>query len=269
MLTYVRTPAWNCFTFEEKIYLILYGTYRKIKSNKKFIQALPYCIISFIWFLVFVIIFSSFKLMESYNTLNDTALEQSESSIQIQETSQDTYIQNQEDVEDKTSNTFEHLLKEIDSVSLSSYSSEEIWSKVLSYSTRFSVDSVFILALIEKESNFKETAVARDYNRTESIGWSQASKGAWDTFNAKYVWPLYKTTWSIEDKKDIDKSLTFICWYINYLQQHYGSRIHNSHDLYAAYNGGPNGIKKPDAQRNADSFMLKYEKYTIALTQGK
>lgn len=144
-------------------------------------------------------------------------------------------------------------------------SSEDICIKVLLYSNEFGINPVLIFSIIEKESNFKETAVAKDYNKTKSLGWSQASKSAWDTFNAQYVWPIYKTTWAEKDKYDPDKSLVFICWYVNWLKKHYPEKTQTPYDIYKCYNGGVNGVHKAEVKRNADAFQKIYDRYFIAM----
>lgn len=152
-----------------------------------------------------------------------------------------------------------------------------IYWKVVVEANKWKIDPCIILALIEKESNFYEEAVGKDYYkkdkqgyRIESLGWSQVTKSTWDTFNANYVWPKYKETWPVEDKKDPDKSLTFICWYLTWLQN-YNKNITNVETLYAAYNGGPNCVKeggvisKKDAEVNAKKFKEIYDRYFVVM----
>lgn len=156
----------------------------------------------------------------------------------------------------------EKVYDEIRKVSLSKLPLEAVFRKVEKASNEWGLDEFFVLALIEKECNFKETATAKDHDKTGSVGWSQASDKTWDYFNARYVWPTYRTTYPYSDRTDPDKSLEFIGWYLTYLKKHYDIRTLN--DLYAAYNGGPGGIYKEAAQRNARKCMEMYSRYRLA-----
>lgn len=155
---------------------------------------------------------------------------------------------------------------------LSSYTSEYIYESVSYYANKYNLDTCFLLALIEKESSFNENAHGKDFAKTGSIGWSQATNVAWTDFLLFYICPTYDISWeeaneilphNEETLSDIDISLTFICWKLNWLKSNF--KIDNLHDLYAAYNGGQNGIYKKDAQKNADTCMVLYEKYRAAL----
>lgn len=157
----------------------------------------------------------------------------------------------------------ERVVTEIKKSSQSQIPPEKIFSKVTIASNRFGVDRFFMLALIDKECSFDEAAIARDNNITGSVGWSQATDKTWDWFNTKYVWPNHKTTYSYDDKKDPEKSLEFIGWYLSYLKKHYPD-IKTNHDLYVAYNAGPNNMSSAAANRNADKCIEKYRSYKSA-----
>lgn len=167
--------------------------------------------------------------------------------------------------DEKIVKTNDAVVREIDKVSQSALDSQSILFKVLSYSNRWEIDPTIVLALIETESNFKDDAIARDYSKTKSIGWSQASKLAWDTFNAQYVWPSYKVVYTLEDKNDTDKSLEFICWYLTWLKTNYPDKTETVQSLYLAYNQGPYGKNSKQALANARRFMQIYNKYFVAM----
>lgn len=157
----------------------------------------------------------------------------------------------------------EKVCEEIKKVSLSKLPPEVIFRKIEKASNEWGLDEFFVMALVEKECNFKENAVARDHDRTGSVGWSQASDKTWDHFNAKHVWPTYKEAYPYSDRTDPDKSLEFIGWYLTYLKKHYPD-IKTLEDLYAAYNGGPGGIHKSSARANAEKCMEMYRRYRLA-----
>lgn len=203
-----------------------------------------------IWFLFFRIVFITYE--------NSKAIE-------IKETTTPVKIV----IEQK--NIYQPIMEEIEKKSTSSTSSSEIFEKVFNKAKEENLDFCLILAIIEKESNFNEKVKAKDYSRTQSIGWSQATKAAWDTFNAQYVWEKYKTVYSLKDKENIDKSLEFICWQIKWLTKN-NKQINSPLKLYVAYNGGINAVSKSgeilnaEALRNAKKFVQIYNKYLEAYT---
>lgn len=245
--------ARQIFTKEEIAELTKYELCLLLEATKQHVEWLAYALVAIVWAGV-AAMFIALAKMPAFDESNSIAIEREAAPAK-------------EPVEPlRKLSQFEKTCAEIDKASLSSYTSESIFFKVIAASTKWEVDPVFVLALIEKESNFKEDAVAKDYDKTESLGWSQASKSMWDTFNAQYVWPSYNEVWSLEDKNNADKALTFICWSINWLKAHYSNKIKTAHDLYAAYNGGPNGMNKKTAQRNAAKFDKIYSRYFIAMS---
>lgn len=244
--------ARQIFTKEEIAELTKYELCLLWETAKQHVEWLAYALVVIVWTGV-AAMFVALAKMPAFDESNSVVIEREAAPAKEQTESLRKLSQ------------FEKTCAEIDKASLSSYTSESIYFKVIAASTNWEVDPVFVLALIEKESNFKEDAVAKDYDKTESLGWSQASKDMWDTFNAQYVWPNYNEAWPLEYKNDADKSLTFICWTINWLKAYYSSKVKTAHDLYAAYNGGPNGIHKRDVQANADAFDKIYSRYYVAM----
>lgn len=244
--------ARQIFTREEVAELTRYELCLLWETAKQHVEWLAYALVVIVWTGV-AAMFVALAKMPAFDESNSIAIEREAAPAKEQKESLRKLSQ------------FEKTCAEIDKASLSSYASESIYFKVIAASTKWEVDPVFVLALIEKESNFKEDAVAKDYDKTESLGWSQASKDMWDTFNAQYVWPNYSEVWPLEDKNNVDKSLAFICWSIDWLKAHYSNKIKTTHDLYAAYNGGPNGMNKKAAQRNANKFDEIYSRYFIAM----
>lgn len=247
--------ARQIFTKEEFAELMKYEFYLIWEVAKQHVEWFAYAIVVLVWTGIAAMFVAIAKMPMFEERHTSSAIE-----YKIQKPA--SIVENP--VQRKLSQ-FEKTCAEIEKASVSSYTSESIYFKVMSTAAVWNVDPTFVLALIEKESNFKEDAVAKDYDVTESLGWSQASKNMWDTFNAQYVWPTYGATWGLEDKKDADKSLKFICWTINWLQEHYSSKIKTAHDLYAAYNGGPSGMNKKAVQRNADKFDEIYSRYFVAM----
>lgn len=248
--------ARQIFTKEEFAELMKYEFYLMWEVAKQHVEWFAYAVVFLVWTGVaamFIAIAKSPVFDESNSVI--------EYRLKSPKKVEDTVS---EETKQKMSQ-FEKTCAEIDKASISSYTSESIYFKVLSTCGRWGVDPTFVLALIEKESNFKEDAVAKDYDKTESLGWSQASKTMWDTFNAQFVWPTYNEVWPLEDKNNVDKSLTFICWTIEWLKKNYSSKIKTTHDLYAAYNGGPTGMNKKAAQANADKFDEIYSRYFLAM----
>lgn len=150
-----------------------------------------------------------------------------------------------------------------------------IYLKVLSYASKWRMNPSLLLAIIETESNFHAGAIAADYAKTGSVGWSQATKKTWTTFMNQYVmapsglglnedqaeeWKFCDATLS-----DIDKSLTFICWYVEWLQKHFPEKTKTSRDIYYCYNAGPyyKSVTKKMAA-NADRFEAALNRYYLA-----
>lgn len=108
-------------------------------------------------------------------------------------------------------------------------------NRIVFWANTWNLQPEFLASLICTESNFYQ--YAKSYMDCRGLG--QASKETWDWFNAQFVWPRYKQTWSFEvDVYDIDKNLQFTCWYINKLFEY----EHLNNDLYRvliAYNAGP------------------------------
>lgn len=212
---------------------------------KQHLEWMLYVVVVLVWLGVITSMSALLKIISSTPSTLSTATQYVESPI------------------DREKEAAKRVAAEIKKSSQSQIPPEKIFSEVTIASSRFGVDRFFMLALIDKESSFNETAIARDNSVTGSVGWSQATDKTWDWFNAKYVWPKYKTTYSYDDKKDPEKSLEFIGWYLSYLKKHY-SDIKTSHDLYVAYNAGPNNMSSAVANRNADKCIEKYRSYKSA-----
>lgn len=260
MLVQRLSIAKKIFTKEEIRELTRYEFAQLWEFSKQHIEWFVYSIVILLWICVVSITMTLFRMSKNIKPVNAKTV--------VENT-----ISEAEQAKLKTAFNVCKVIDENKSPK-STISSNSIYEKVLVESTKWKLDPCFILALIEKESNFYESAVGGDYNhvdkngyKIESLGWSQATKSAWDTFNAKYVWKEYKETWPVEDKKDPDKSLTFICWYLIYIKDTSNYTIENTHDLYAAYNAGQFGNfkKNKDAQKNADKFDEIYNRYFIAL----
>lgn len=244
------------FTAEEKIELLKYHTFLLFETAKNKIEWFGYGVVAMLWLGVALCFYSVSATARHY---------EEQEKLREQEAI---------DAAKKTEQTIEKIAEVSDKYS--KIPASDIYMKVWQHSFEFNIDPCFLLALIEKECNFKETAVAHDFNKTGSLGWSQATKNAWDMFITQYMCKKYEMSYNeaIErwphNKKslyDPDLSLTFICWHLNWLKTNYGDRIHSLHDLYAAYNGGPGGIKKASAQKNADECMKMYNKYFLAYTK--
>lgn len=244
------------FTPEETIELLKYQTYLIFETAKNKIEWFGYGVVAMLCLGIALCFYSLSATARHYE--EQRALKEQEATEAAKRT--------------------EQTIKKIAEISSknSGISASDIYEKVWSYSYEFSIDPCFLLALIEKECSFKETAVAKDFSKTGSLGWSQATKSAWDMFITHYMCEKYELSYNEaikiwpHDKKslyDPDLSLTFICWHLNWLKDNYDDRIHSLHDLYAAYNGGPGGIRKASAQKNADECMKMYNKYFLAYTQ--
>lgn len=246
--------AREIFTAEEVAELTKYEFLQLWEVAKQHVEWFAYAFAVLIWTGVVAMMVAIAK-MPAFDDANSIVIERQDKTLDLK-----TDTESQRKI-----SSFEKTCNEIEKASLSSYTSEVIYFKVLSTSTKWNVDPTFVLALIEKESNFKEDAVAADYDKTQSLGWSQASKPMWDTFNAQYVWPTYNEVWTLSDKNDVDKSLIFICWTINWINEHYSDKVKSVHDLYAIYNGGINGMSKKAVQKNADKFDEIYSRYFVAM----
>lgn len=249
-------PVAYIFTAEEKIELLKYQTFLLFETAKNKIEWFGYGVVAMLWLGIALCFYSMTVSARHY---------EEQQSLKEQEAI---------DAAKKTEQTIEKIA-EISSKN-SNIPASDIYAKVWERSSEFSIDPCFLLALIEKECSFKETAVARDFSKTGSLGWSQATKNAWDMFIAQYMCREYGLSyneaikrWPHNEKSlcDPDLSLTFICWHLNWLKANYSDRIHSLHDLYAAYNGGPGGINKASAQKNADECMRMYDKYFLACTK--
>lgn len=164
-------------------------------------------------------------------------------------------------IEDYSINEVCYKIKEASQTKLSP---ETIYYKVEKAANKYGIDKFFLLALIEKESNFNETVNGKDYKKTNSVGWSQMTKDTLQTMNRQYISKKYDTNWTEEDLKDPDKALEAICWYLNWLDKYYPDRIKTKHDLYVAYNAGPGNMASREANTNANVCMEYYKKYRTA-----
>lgn len=250
--------AKDIFTVEEFQALIHYELLLLFETGKQKLEWMLYVLIFLIWVKV-ISLFSTIPKVVNSTKKNSTI--QVNSSISFSENASKTrQIDQQFNLERVR---VENVCEEINKVSQSKLSSQEILQKTNTYAKKFNLDIFFVLALIQKECDFKETAIAKDYNTTGSLGWSQATKYTWDDFNAKYVWPKYKKVYSYQDRLDPDKSLEFICWYLDYLKKNF-EEIVTLEDLYTAYNGGPHGLHKESARKNAKVCLEFYNKYKEA-----
>lgn len=250
--------AKSIFTTEEFQTLIRYELLLLFETSKQKLEWMLYALIFLIWIKVISLFSMIPKVVSSSKKISvlqpKSLISFSENISKVQQIDQQFNLEKIR---------MENVCEEISKVSQSKLSSQEILQKTTTYAKRFNVDTFFVLALIQKECDFEETSVAKDYNTTGSLGWSQATKGTWDDFNAKYVWPKYKKVYSYQDRLDPDKSLEFICWYLNYLKKNF-EEIVTLEDLYTAYNGGPYGLHKEDARRNAKACLEFYNKYKEA-----
>lgn len=249
MMTFTATKrlelAKTIFTAEEYRMLLKYELLSMFELAKQHLEWMLYVGVVLVWLGVMASMTALLKVISSASSASDTVVQ---------------YVENPINREKEAA---ERVATEIKKSSQSQISPEKIFDKVTIASNRFGVDRFFILALIDKECNFNETVVAIDNSITGSVGWSQATDKTWDWFNVKYVWPNHKTTYSYDDKKDPEKSLEFIGWYLSYLKKHYPD-IKTNHDLYVAYNAGPNNMSSAAANRNADKCMEMYKKYKLA-----
>lgn len=239
--------AKTIFTTEEYNILLRYEILSLFELGKQKLEWFLYGLIILVWFGV-VTCLAMIPKLSNPHTINPSvslALPKQEiEQLKIQ----------------KENERVQKVCEEIDKVSLSNLSSQEIFNRVTYWSNQFGIDRFFVLALIEKECNFKETAIAKDHNTTGSLGWSQATKSTWDAFNTKYIWSKYHKVYESEDRLDPDKSLEFICWYLTYLKNNFKDII-TLEDLYTAYNGGPYGLHKESARSNARICIKNYNKY--------
>lgn len=253
MLNNKYKPISYIFTFQEKLELLVYEILNLFKFSKKKLEWFVYGLIILIWLSVAYCFATLSELSNPHKTLNDTV---------VLEIPKEPPIS----VSHKIKYSKENVCNEILKASKSKLAPEEIYSKVESTSEKWNIDRFFLLALLEKECNFKETAIAEDHDITGSVGWSQATKVTWDTFNSQYVWKKYQKTYSYEDRFDPDKSLEFIGWCLTWMCKYSKYSIESIHDLYACYNAGINSDFRNNkkAQTNADKFLEMYYKYRKA-----
>lgn len=232
--------------------------FQDLKNSKKIATYALYGLAAFAWIVVFFCFFELSKKSSSVENLyqQELVLEDNSNNLEILQKENTINL-----IQDASSN-------------YTNIPAEDIYNLVWVQSEDFNLDPYFVLALVEKECNFKETARAADYEKTGSLGWSQASKNAWSMFITKYICKEYNLSYEEAISKyphteetlfDPEISLTFICWYLNWLQDNFSDKINTKKDLYAAYNGGPHGIQKKAAQRNSDVFMSIYDKYSGSL----
>lgn len=239
--------AREIFTADEITELCKYEFFNLWEVAKSKLEYFVYAAVVLIWIGVFSIIYTICRMTITSPTIDE------KTHVEVEET------------KDPKSDV-EKIIKENQSP-YSSYTSDFIYVKVLNYSVEFNLNPSFILALIEKECNFYDKAKAKDFETTGSIGWSQATKPTWDLFNSQYVWPKYNTVWdhNMQSLSDPDKSLTFICWYLNWLKTNYPEKTKSDYDLYCAYNAGPYYKQNnKDMHKNAEKFVEKFNRYFIA-----
>lgn len=241
------------FTPQEKLELLTYEILSIFEISKRKLEWFIYGLIILIWLGVAYCFAALSNLSNPYKTLNKTT---------VLEVPKEQPIS----IAYKINYSEENVYNEITKISKSELKPEEIYSKVEQASKDWNINKFFLLALLEKECNFSETAIARDFNKTGSVGWSQATRDTWDTFNSQYVWKTYGKTYSYEDRYDPDKSLEFIGWCLNWMIKYSKYPIRSLHDLYACYNAGINADFKnnKDAQANADKILEMYYKYRKA-----
>lgn len=261
------------FTKEEFLKLCLYESGTLLK---KYINPILYTTVTSIWAMVFILCFELFRKASLSEQIILTQNNSSTTNI-VEKTYQTQQIENVS-VKNDRNKLFNGIIEAIDAgkSEKATYSSSYIYFKVMSYSTKFNINFSYLLALIETESNFVEDIKAKDYSTTGSVGWSQATNRTWETFRNQYVmspnglglskekadleWSHNKETLS-----NIDKSLTFICWYLNWLTNNYPEKTNTPYKLYCAYNAGP---RYKDSNKhmilNANRFMGIYDKYYVA-----
>lgn len=237
------------FTPQEKLELLTYEILNLFEISKRKLEWFVYGLVILIWLGVAYCFSALSELSNPHKTLNETV---------VLEVPKEQPISISHEVKYSKESVYKEILK----VSKSKLTPEEIYSKVESASKEWNISKFFLLALLEKECNFKESSIARDYDKTGSVGWSQATKETWDWFNSQYVWKKYKTTYSYEDRFDPDKSLEFIGWYLTYLKSF--KSVKTLEDLYTAYNGGPYGLHKASARKNAKDCIKLYNNYRNA-----
>lgn len=252
------------FTPQEKLELFTFEILNLFEISKRKLEWFVYGLIALIWLCVVCCFVSLSKLQVSKLQVSNLPKTLKESATLA--LPKDRFVSsshNQEIIQFKEIKDRERIYEKIKSVSKSELTPEKIYSKVEETSKEWNIDKFFILALLEKECNFNEKAIAEDYLKTGSVGWSQATTETWDTFNSQYVWKKYKTTYSYEDRFDPDKSLEFIGWCLNWMKKYSKYDIETIHDLYACYNAGINSDFKNNekAQTHANDFLKMYHKY--------
>lgn len=241
------------FTPQEKLELLTYEVLSLFEISKRKLEWFVYGLIILVWLGVAYCFAVLSELSNPHKTLNN---------VTVLEVPKEQPISTSHEIKYSKENVYNEICK----VSKSKLAPEEIYSKVEKASKEWNINKFFLLALLEKECNFKELSIARDHDKTGSVGWSQATKETWDTFNSQYVWKKYQKTYSYEDRFDPDKSLEFIGWCLNWMSKYSKYPIRSIHDLYACYNAGINSDFKnnKNAQVNADKLIEMYYKYRKA-----
>lgn len=244
--------AREIFTTEEIIQLYRYEFYLLWETAKQHVEWFLYAAVLAIWLGVGCLIVA---LAKSGMTEGEVVIRQEIVNVSQPLPKTEKEIRNQ---------VREEIRK--NKAKASAIDSNVIYTKVLAESNKWKLNTSLILAIIETECNFYENAKAADYDTTGSIGWSQATKKTWDWFNAQWVWPQYKTTYSYDDRYDIDKSLEFICWYVDFLRKSYPEKTKTYKEIYYCYNAGPNykSVNKK-MEANANRFMEAFNRYYLAL----